>query len=111
MTEKEQRILEIIDRIESLTSEANSLTQEVRDLRKEEPTRAAVPRAAVVTKKDKNNTNDHDFEVGDKVTIKNTYLGSKGTKGTVMHITKTQITLTDKSGKIHKRKYTNVKLS
>ena len=49
------------------------------------------------------------FKKGDKAVITNGYQGVvRGTKGTVIHITKTQITLLDKSGKTDRRKFTNL---
>ncbi len=51
----------------------------------------------------------HHLKEGDLVVIKNTYLGKKGTQGTVSHITKTQVTLQDRSAVFHTRKFTNVR--
>jgi hypothetical protein len=104
ITEREQRITDIINRLDSLTLEVNALTQELKTLIGRDESRA---RAYVTTKEDKE-TNDHNFKEGKTVIIRNGYQGLKGTVGTVTHTTKTQVTLLDRSGKSHRRKYTNV---
>ena len=68
-------------------------------------TRAHIP------KEHSKESSDHNYKIGDKVTIRNLYQGLRGTKGTVTHITKTQLSLVDRSGKTHKRKYANVSKS
>jgi hypothetical protein len=115
MTDKDQRITEIVNRLDSLTLEANALTRELRELTRHEDDNRAYARSSTKderdttrTRKQSKNINDHDFEEGDKVIIKNGYKGGRGTKGTVTHTTKTQVTLKDKTGKLYVRKYTNV---
>ena len=49
-----------------------------------------------------------DFKEGDvETSITNGYRMVRGTKGTVTLVTKTQVTLLDKTGKSYRRKYTN----
>jgi ATP-dependent exoDNAse (exonuclease V) alpha subunit len=101
MTDREQRISDIINRLESLTLEANGLVQQLQELRKpdNDPGRK---------EKDKNESPSNDFKEGEKVIITNNYRGKRGTIGTVTHTTKKQVTLEDDSGKSYIRKYTNV---
>jgi hypothetical protein len=104
MTERDKRITDIINRLDSLTLEANTLTRELRTLISRDESRAR----AYVNKEEDKEINDHDFKEGQTVIIRNGYQGLRGTIGTVTHTTKAQVTLVDKSGKSHRRKYTNV---
>jgi hypothetical protein len=122
MTEKDHRITDIVNRLDSLTLEANALTRELKELRDTNitSTTAAHPRIPVNTdqgseteprhrggRSDVNKLNY--FEIGDKVYITNNYRRRQGTQGTVVHVTTNQVTLRDENGKSHTRKYTNVK--
>jgi hypothetical protein len=99
MTDKESHISEIVDRLDSLTLEANMLTRELPTLRTPDvnPTHIHA-----------NPTHIHNFKKEDKVIIKKGYLGKRGTEGIVTYNTKTRVTLRDGSGKTHTRKFTNV---
>ena len=96
--DRENRINNIIDRLEKLTIEAKDLTQELRHL--QSPAAATAPPS---------NTYDHPYRIGDKVIITNAYLGKKGICGTVTAISAKRVTLTDASGRKHTRKPTNIK--
>ena len=52
--------------------------------------------------------NDHGFKKGDKGIVASGCQGVRGAEGAVTHVTKTQLTLFDKSGKMHRRSFTNV---
>jgi hypothetical protein len=102
------RITSIIHRLDSLTLEANTLTRELKTLRSNQQ-RAYAPTATARATARNPPTRTHEFEIGDRVIITNTYQGSRGTKGTVTYITDKQITLIDEKGKRHTRKYTNLR--
>jgi hypothetical protein len=93
MTSKDQRITDIINKRDSLTLEANTLTQELRNLQEQD---------SIVE-------HNHGFKLGDSVVISNGYQGLRGTKGIVTHITTTQVTFQCRTGKTHRRKYTIVR--
>lgn len=102
-----KRIQEIIERLDSLTLEANTLTKELRTLTsaqededKPEAKQKVYPAGFL-----------HDFRRGDRVKITNTYKGNKGKKGTVTSVTKTQVTLIDSDGETHTRRFSNVQLT
>jgi transcription antitermination factor NusG len=99
MTDKDQRISDIIDKLDSLMLEANDLTRELKEQRKQEGKKS---------KRDESSTYAHGFQKGDKVIITNVYRGRRGTIGIVTHTTKVQVTLLDESGTTHTRKFTNV---
>jgi hypothetical protein len=97
---KQQRMSDIIDELEALSFKTNTLTHELKQLRQQgTQTRRRGPNGMA---------RNHSFKKGDRVVIKNMYLGRKGTEGTVSYTTKTQITLLDDSGKLHTRKFTNI---
>ena len=108
MTDKERRITELVDKLDALTLEANVVTHQLRELRRpeeiQEPSHGPQRRTAALRK----NTNDHDFQSGDKAIITNGYRGKRGVEGVVTSTTKTQVTLKDGSGKLYTRKHTNV---
>jgi hypothetical protein len=95
MNEREQRISTLINRLDALTLEANSVTRELQELTElgdQEP--------------------DHPYPLshGDRVIITNTYLGQKGTKGLVVRVTDKQVTLkNEETGRRYTRKYNNVR--
>lgn len=102
MTE-DKRISDIISRVEELTVESRTLTQELRQLNlarvngRETP--STVPARAPY---------EHEFEIGDRVKITNKYRKQNGTIGTVTNVTSTQVTIIDSLGQVFKRKYTNI---
>jgi hypothetical protein len=96
MTSKDQRISDIINQLDKLTLEARTLTQELKALQEQANT---VPTTE----------HEHGFALGDSVVITNGYQGLRGTKGVVTKTTATQVTLQDKTGKTHRRKYTNIR--
>jgi hypothetical protein len=107
MADDEQRITDIVNRIGTLTLEANTLTNELRNLRERNygtartvQTETTVPNVP---------TFEHGFEIGDRVAITNRYQGKQGTEGIVTSITRTRITLQDVTGRKHIRKHTNVR--
>ena len=84
----------IIDRLERLSIEARDLGQELRNLQ-EPPSSSSSSNFR---------SNDHPYQIGDKVTITNSYLGNYGICGTVTTVTAKRITLTDSGGKnTHKK--------
>jgi ATP-dependent exoDNAse (exonuclease V) alpha subunit len=107
MTSNEKRISEIVDKLQSLTLEANVLANELSELRTQGDVKPLHSEKRDDDTK-KKQIHDHGFKKGDKVVITNGYRGKKGTTGTVTHTTKTQVTLRDESRKTYIRKYTNV---
>jgi hypothetical protein len=96
MTDKEKRITDILNKLNSLTLESSILANELRALRDEHTGTTST-------------ATTNDFKEGDKVTITNFYKGKKGTKGVVTRVTKKQVTIKDEAGKTHIRKLTNIK--
>ena len=101
------RTTEIIERLEVLTLEANTLVKELRQIKRQEQEQEQ--------EQDSNNqtappTNPkrNQYKIGDQVTIVNNYRGKKGTNGTVSHTTRTTVTLIDRTGKTYTRRHTNV---
>jgi hypothetical protein len=115
MTEKDLRITEIVNRLDSLTLEANTLTRELKTLREEEEDTTGTTRAHAATNNNEDETNKkkganlHGFKKGDRVRITNIYRGQRGTEGTVTYVTKSQVTLRDDTGRLHTRKFTNIR--
>jgi hypothetical protein len=103
--DRKQRVSDIVDRLSSLTLEANLLTHELRELGRTSGDPTHTPNEE---EEKKSNPTTNDFEKGEKVVITNGYRGNKGTTGTVTHVTRTQVTFKDNSGKKHVRKFTNV---
>ena len=107
MSKREARISEIINRITALTLETNALATDLKLLtstnwiKKEEGTAGAQPIPKT--------TYHHGIEINDEVVITNYYKGSSGTRGSVVHTTNQQVTLRDDHGRLHTRKYTNVR--
>jgi hypothetical protein len=97
--QEQQHIDEIINELTSLSLRTNTLTHELKRLRQQD--RQESPPTS-------NPKYDHDFNEGDRIVIKNAYLGKKGTEGKVSYVTRTQVTLQDDSGRFHTRKFTNV---
>jgi hypothetical protein len=92
MNNKEKQIANLIQRIDSLTLEANGLTRELRDL-----TDGA------------NEENTTELKKGDLVVITNNYLGQKGTTGVIINVSNKQVTIQNKTtGKKYTRKKMNV---
>ena len=102
---REERITEIVDRLSSLTLEAQELTQELKDLRAPPDVN---PRTRVPNTSTLHPTHDHGFTEGNRVVIRNGYKGARGTQGIVIFTTKQQVTLQDGRGKTHTRKYSNL---
>lgn len=50
-----------------------------------------------------------EFKLGDRAIIANSYLGLKGTKGEITHITPNRITIRDDLGRLHARKPSNLR--
>ena len=124
----DEKISHLIDRIEALTFETQEVTRELRQLQRNstlsprqsvdphppftnaesEPTTAfAIPQVTLATAQA--STILHDFRIGDRVVITNTYLGRKGVSGVVVAITSSQVTLQEQNGRRHKRKHTNLR--
>ena len=95
-----QHIDKIINELESLSLQTNTLTHELKRLRQQD--RQESPPTS-------NPKYDHDFNEGDCIVIKNAYLGKEGIEGKVSYVTRTQVTLQDDSGRFHTRKFTNVR--
>ena len=114
MTDKDDRISEIVNRLDSLTLEANTLTHELRELRRQDRAGATHGREGNEGDERQQQRNNepvhaHGFSRGERVVITNLYTGRRGTEGTVTHTTRTQVTLRDGTGRTHVRKYTNVR--
>ena len=115
MTKKDLRITEIVNRLDSLTLEANTLTRELKTLREAEEDTTGTTRAHAATNNNEDETNKkkganlHGFKKGDRVRITNIYRGQRGTEGTVTYVTKSQVTLRDDTGRLHTRKFTNIR--
>jgi hypothetical protein len=109
MTDKEQRISDIVDKLDSLTLEANVLTHELREPTKPTKDINYTTKRLIKEEEKKIASTTNDFVKGEKVIITNGYKGKKGSTGTVTHTTKTQVTFKDESGKTYVRKFTNVK--
>ena len=96
----DEKISHLIDRIEALTFETQEVTRELRQLQRnstssprqsvdphppftnaetEPPTAFAIPQVTLATAQA--STILHDFRIGDRVVITNTYLGRKGVSG------------------------------
>lgn len=101
----EDRITEIINKLEDLSIETTRLTQELRTLT-QRPARRPAQRPFVPPPQLP--TNEHDYKAGDKVEITNNYQWKKGTKGIVTRVSYTQVTLRDDKGAFHTRKHTNI---
>ena len=103
MTRKEDRVTEIIDKLQTLSLKTNTLAKELAHLQEE----------VRQEKKDKDKNNQEEepkntYTIGDRVTITNTYRGKKGTTGVIMNVTRTRVTLRDDFGKSHTRASLNV---
>ncbi len=98
--QEQQQITDIVTELEILSLRTSTLICELRQLRQK--------RGHTDRTKSRNTEHDHDLKEGERVVIKNTYLGKKGTEGTISYTTKAQVTLQDESGTFHTRKFTNV---
>jgi hypothetical protein len=98
--QEQQQITDIVTELEILSLRTSTLIRELKQLRQK--------RGHTDRTKSRNKEHDHDLKEGEHVVIKNTYLGKKGTEGTISYTTKTQVTLQDESGTFHTRKFTNV---
>ena len=99
-TQEQQQITDIINELEVLSLRTSTLICKLRQLQQE--------RGHTNQAKPNNTEHNHDLKEGERVVIKNTYLGKKGKEGTVSYTTKSQVTLQDKSGIFHTQKFTNV---
>jgi uncharacterized membrane protein len=72
MTDKEQHISHIIDKLDSQMLEANALTHELRELRRQEK-ETTQGHKLKTRQQDKTPTHAHDYKIGNKVIIKNGY--------------------------------------
>jgi len=117
MKGNDNRIDEIINRLESLQLEMGSLTAELRSMREHTRVRADhVASSNLVNGASRIRQQssavamfEHGLKAGDDVVITNNYKGQRGICGKVIHVTGTWITLRDDSGKLYKRKYSNVR--
>ena len=96
----EQRISDIIQRLSTLAIETQELTEELQTITERTPHRSE--RTPI------QHNNDHTFQIGDRVVIKNKYLGHQGTYGTIISVTKKQVTLQSQNGTVHTRSYKNI---
>jgi hypothetical protein len=119
MTDKEHRIKDIVNRLDSLTLEANTLTSELKELLTEDTTQN-IKDAPTYKSENRNETRKqrqrgnqvtklNNFEIGNRVYITNKYRGKQGIEGKITYVTTNQVTLTDEAGKKYVRKYTNVR--
>ena len=111
MTE-EDRISQIINRLEELTLESQILTRELHQLNLTKTTTVEttplVPTHNETTPLS-TTINETKFKVGDRVKITNKYRNQYGVIGVVTRVTAKQVILTDSSGQEYKRKLTNLK--
>ena len=131
-TSAESRINDLIERIEAITLETQEITRELRHLQRSQLLTPAASPAQDSTERIEDPRTPiaiavlqastppapaaaqsiaalHDFKIGDRVTITNSYLGKRGITGTVTAVTLSQVTIQDKNGRFHKRKYTNLR--
>jgi hypothetical protein len=93
--QEQQQISDIVDELHLLSLRTATLTHKLKQLQKGgKQDNKAKPTGP---------TYDHGFKRGDRVVIKNSYLGKRGTKGRVSYTTKTQITLQDEHEEVYKR--------
>ena len=100
--ERKQQITLLINRLESLTLEANEVTRELQTLNSQEQggTRQ--------TGHSTNNTPS--FEIGDRVIITNRYLGQHGIQGLVLKTTKKRVTFKNETtNRTYTRAHKNVR--
>ena len=98
----EEDIERIANRLDALSIEANTLAQELGELRRRRQRRQ---RRVVYTR----SLPPHDtIGIGDTVRIINNYQGLRGTLGVVTHLTASRVSLTDTSGVVHTRAQNNV---
>jgi hypothetical protein len=115
MTEEDDRISDIINRLEDLSVESRTLTQELRQLNLVRSARGETPPTAprvargTPTLVEPQAPFEHQFEIGDQVKITNRYRKQFGIVGKVTHVTTTQVTITDASGQTYRRHHSNVK--
>ena len=83
--QEQQQITDIINKLEVLSLRTSTLIRKLRQLRQK---RGHTNRA-----KPNNTEHNHDLKEGERVVIKNTYLGKKGTEETILYTTKAQVTL------------------
>ena len=98
--QEQQQITDIVNKLEVLSLRTSTLIRKLRQLQQK--------RGHTNQAKPHNTEHNHDLKEGERVVIKNTYLGKKGTEGTISYTTKAQVTLQDESGTFHTRKFTNV---
>ena len=125
-TPAEERITDLIERIEAITLETQDITRELRQLQEQqlttgqpnsvttepsEPPSVYTPTATAIPQENlpRSPATTHDFHIGDRAIITNSYLGKKGTSGVVIAISPKQVTIRDKNGRSHKRKHTNLR--
>ena len=106
---RDNQISTIINRLEDLSIEVHELTQELRAIQQEDntnttPLATAVPLPSPLP----HTTFEHPYKTGDKVIITNSYLGRKGTRGTVIKTTAKRVTIVDTQGRKHVRKPDNI---
>jgi hypothetical protein len=99
MSGESERISEIINRLDAITLETSTLTQELKAIHRHNSRTAHTQAGAASV---------HNYREGDEVVITNKYRDEKGTRGIIIYTTKTQITIIDGEGRQHTRKHTNV---
>ena len=100
----QEQIKDLIQKIEALTIETSQLTQELNRLQET----VIIPYNSPDTQETNTGTTNS-YHIGDRVIITNSYLGKKGTRGTVTATSAKQVTLIDRNGKEYKRRYTNIR--
>lgn len=107
----DERVQEIIDRLQDLAIESVNLTDELRRITRAPPTArhpSPPPPPPPPEPQPRARTNAHSYVVGDYVVITNNYKWKRGTRGIVTHVSPTQVTLLDEQGETHTRKHTNI---
>ena len=111
------RLTEIIQRLERLAIETKDLTTELRELqqrdgRTNERSTQERNEKGRQTQERRSTTPKvlHNFKKGQTVEITNTYGNVKGTRGVINYMTRATVSLVDETGTLHTRKHNNVKL-
>ena len=89
-----------MDKLQTLSLETNTSAKELAHLQEE----VRQEKKDKDKNKDKNNQEQErkdTYTIGDRVIVKNTYRGKKGTTGVVTNVTRTRVTLRDTFGNLH----------
>jgi len=109
---KEEKINQIIDQLETLSLESVRLTKELKAL--QVTTSNTKKKAKVTTRANPiqvKYSRDNPYNIGDEVEITNNYRRQKGITGVITHVSRKQVKLTSVSGQEYSRAFKNVTLA